>query len=85
MCHFPNLEMGKHPFSQGYEVILLNSFNTNLSSTLVYSTCSLVSVWGMVCFPLKGIQILPIPLSFSLEVYWPTQSSNSQVGKKPMV
>ncbi len=46
MCCFANLEMGKHPFSQGYEVILSSSFNIVLSSALVYSTCSPVSIWG---------------------------------------
>ncbi len=46
MCHFPNLEMGKHPFSRGYEVILPSSFNIVFSSALVDSTCSHVSVWG---------------------------------------
>jgi len=53
MCRFPNLEMGKHPFSRGYEVILPSSFNIVLSSALVYSTCSPMLVWGMVCFALK--------------------------------
>ncbi len=36
--------------------------------------------YGLFCT--ERIQILPIPPSFFLEVYWPAQSSNSQVGKK---
>ncbi|KAK8937243.1 hypothetical protein KSP39_PZI012717 [Platanthera zijinensis] len=34
MCHFPNQQIGEHPFSQSYEVILMSSFN------MVFSTCS---------------------------------------------
>ncbi len=53
ICRFPNLKMGKHPFSRGYEVILPSSFNIILSSALVYSTCSPMSIWGTVYFALK--------------------------------
>ncbi len=42
-CHFLrflNLEMGNHPFSLGYEVILSSSFNIVFSNVLVYSISS---------------------------------------------
>ncbi len=50
MCRFPNPEIGEHPFSRSYGVILPSSFNMVLSSALVCSTCSPVSVWGTVLF-----------------------------------
>ena len=51
LCCFPNQKIGEHPFSQCYRVILPSSFDMVLSSALVYSTCSPVSVWGMVSSP----------------------------------
>jgi hypothetical protein len=51
-------------FSRSYEGILPSSFNTVLSSALVYSTCPPVSVWGTVhtleLFP--GTPSLPEPI-----------------------
>jgi hypothetical protein len=51
MCRFPHQKIKEHPFSRSYEVILPSSFNMVLSSTLVYSTCSPVSVRGTVRSP----------------------------------
>ncbi|KAL2933445.1 Uncharacterized protein RDABS01_016564, partial [Bienertia sinuspersici] len=44
MCHFPNQKIGELPVSRSYGVILPSSFDMVFSSSLVYSTCSPVSV-----------------------------------------
>ncbi|KAL4184927.1 hypothetical protein AMTRI_Chr10g3510 [Amborella trichopoda] len=51
MCRFPNQKIGEHSLSLSYGIILSSSFDMVLSSALVYSTCSPVSVWGMVSSP----------------------------------
>ena len=49
VCAPPHwLPNGKAPFSRSYGGILPSSFNTILSSALVYSTSPPVSVWGTV-------------------------------------
>ena len=52
VCATPSRLPGKgYPFSRSYGVNLPSSFNTVLSSALVYSTCLPVSVSGTVCTP----------------------------------
>ena len=49
VCATPNRLPGwRPPFFRSYGSILPSSFNTVLSSALVYSTCPPVSVWGTV-------------------------------------
>ncbi len=85
MCRFPNLKMGKHPFSQGYEVILTSSFNIILSSALIYSTCSLVSIWGMVCFALKESKFSQFHQVFSWKFIGLPNHPIHKLEKKPVV
>lgn len=46
MCRFPNLKIGKHPFSRSYGVILPSSLTRVLSLTLGFSPRLPVSVCG---------------------------------------
>ena len=48
MCHLCQVSLARYLLSLSYEVNLPSSFNTILSSALVYSTHPPVSVWGTV-------------------------------------
>ena len=48
LCHLALVAQHRSPFSQSYGGILPSSFNTILSSALVFSTCLPVSVSGTV-------------------------------------
>ena len=48
LCHLALVAQHRSPFSLSYRGILPSSFNTILSSALVYSTSPPVSVWGTV-------------------------------------
>jgi hypothetical protein len=85
MCRFPNLRIGKHPFSRGYGVILPSSFNMVLSSALVYSTCSPVSVWGTVRFALEESRFSQFHQVFSWKSIGLLDHPIHELKKKPVV